>query len=82
VFDAGPLSRLYLVDIATRNVRDMFAAFAGAIHAPSMAHAEITSAWLQAVRDGHMSFDRYQECLAPSSPTQTTGRFAFGVTTI
>jgi predicted nucleic acid-binding protein len=64
VFDAGPLSRLYLRDLATRNVRAIFARFRGAIHAPSIAHAEDTAAWLQAVRTGEMQFEEYRECLA------------------
>ncbi|MHB8618134.1 MAG: type II toxin-antitoxin system VapC family toxin, partial [Chloroflexota bacterium] len=55
---------MYLPDVGTPNLRRVFARFAGHIHSPSLAYAEVTAAWLQAVRDGHLSWDEYERYLS------------------
>lgn len=50
-------------DVASRNVRALHREFAGFIHVPGLVHAEVTAAWLQAVRDGRLSWDEYRRYL-------------------
>jgi len=58
------MARIYLPDIATRNVRAIFTVCKGFVHAPEMIHAEVTAAWLQAVREKQMAWDDYDGLLA------------------
>jgi predicted nucleic acid-binding protein len=60
VFDAGPTARVYLPDVASRNVRALHNAFAGFIHVPGLVHAEVTAFWLQAVREERLTWDEYR----------------------
>lgn len=59
MFDAGALARVYIKDIGSTNLRAIFDQFGGAIHAPSLAAAEITSAWLAKVPT-ELSWDAYE----------------------
>lgn len=57
------MARVYLPDIATRNVRPILKTFPGFVHAPELIHAEATAAWLQAVREGRVRWDEYEALL-------------------
>lgn len=50
-------------DIASRNVRSIFREFSGFVHVPSLVHAEVTAAWLQAVRERRLTWAEYQTYL-------------------
>jgi predicted nucleic acid-binding protein len=60
VFDAGPMARVYLRDVATPNLRAIYAAFAGEIHVPDLTHAEVAATWLDRVRHGAATWGQYR----------------------
>ena len=64
MFDAGPTARIYMHDIASRNVRLLHREFAGFVHVPGLVHSEVTAAWLQAIREGRLTWDVYRQFLA------------------
>lgn len=71
VLDAGAAARIYLRDVATRSMRDVYARFPGRMHAPAMLLSEVTAAWLNAIRDERTTWHRYRRlCQAFQADTE------------
>jgi len=74
IFDAGTTARLYLPDVSSRNLLEIYGRFPGEIHAPSLVLGEITAAWLAGVRAKLLTLAEYDELKSAFLADVSNGR--------